>query len=302
MPELPEVETVRRTLLPYLPGRVIEEVEVRPSLRSQAVKSGLLVLLHPSPEEFAGRLRGQPFEALERHGKLLDFRLPDQHLLIHLGMTGQLTFRDPARADEPFNRHPKTGLERSLQHPVDQHTHISFRFTDGTHLHYRDIRKFGKWRLYRHGDPALAQEFAKLGPDPLTPTFTLNDFGARLKATQRAIKATLLDQAVVAGVGNIYADEALHRAGIHPLAHAQRLSRKSVAALFEAVRHVLELGLSNRGTSLSDYVDGEGRSGTNQEALRAYGRGGEPCLACGTTMLRIVVAQRTTTFCPKCQK
>ena len=305
MPELPEVETVRRSLLPYLPGRVIDEVEVRSSLCSQAAVGGMLVLVHPTPSEFTQRLRGQTFDSLGRHGKLLNFRLTGpraQHLLIHLGMTGQLTYRDPGRIDQPFQRHPKTGLQRSVQHPVDQHTHISFRFSDGTEMHYRDIRKFGKWRLYHEGDPALDAEFAKLGPDPLTPAFTLKGFGAALKGTGRAIKAVLLDQGVVAGVGNIYADEALHRAGIRPLSTSSALSRSRVQVLYEAVREVLELGLRNGGTSLSDYVDGEGRAGTNQEQLRAYGREHEPCCHCNTPMVRILVTQRSTTYCPKCQK
>lgn len=302
MPELPEVETVRRSLEPYLPGRRIETVEVRPSLTSTAVKSGMLVLGHPGPVEFARLLTGQRFEKLERHGKQLHFRLPGQSLLIHLGMTGQLTFRDPHREDQPFRRHATTGLQRTIQHPVDQHTHISLNFDDGTALHYRDIRKFGKWRLYPSDHPILLGEFAKLGPDPLTQAYTLGAFARELKGTQRAIKAVLLDQGVVAGVGNIYADEALFRAGIRPLTPAHRLGKARVKALYEAIREVLELGLKNGGTSLSDYVDGEGRPGTNQEQLQAYGRGGEPCLRCGRPLSRITVAQRTTTYCPHCQR
>jgi formamidopyrimidine-DNA glycosylase len=302
MPELPEVETVRRSLEPHILGRAIREVIVRPSLRSSAVKGGLLVLTNPSAGEFVSRLQGCAFAQLDRHGKQLVFRTGGQSLFIHLGMTGQLTFRDPRRADQAFVRHPKTGLERSLQHPVDEHTHISFLFEDGTEMHYRDIRKFGKFRLYYDGQPEVARELAKLGPDPLTPSFTVKHLAAELKATSRAIKSVLLDQEVVAGVGNIYADEALHRARIWPLTPADRLGPAKLRALHESVREVLLAGLAHGGTSLSDYVDGEGRAGTHQEQLRAYGREGLPCFNCQTAMVRIVVAQRATTFCPRCQQ
>ena len=287
MPELPEVETVRRSLEPHILGRMIRGVEVRPSLLSNAVKSGMLVLCYPGPEEFTARLRGQRFEKLERHGKQLSFRLPDQCLQIHLGMTGQLTFCDPS-----------CGLGSKF----DQHTHISFEFCDGTHMHYRDVRKFGKFRLFPADHPQLLTELARLGPDPLTPSFTGADFAQALRRTQRAVKAVLLDQAVVAGVGNIYADEALHLAGILPSTPAHQLGATRVSALFGAVREVLELALRHGGTTFSNYMDGEGRPGTNQEQLRAYGREGLPCLHCGTAMRRIMLAQRSTTYCPDCQR
>lgn len=293
MPELPEVETVRRSLLPYLPGRRIERFEIRDPF----------VLVRPSAEEFQRELQGATFERLERHGKQLIFHLQAQQplaLLIHLGMTGQLTFRDPQRSDVPFSRHAHTGLQRTLQHPVDKHTHLSFYFAEGRAAHYRDIRKFGKWRLVapRELDAILGE----LGPDPLTESWRLADFRGQVRASQRAIKAILLDQGVVAGVGNIYADEALFVAGIRPHTPGHKLSAARLGRLYQAVREVLQKGLEQGGTSLSDYVDGDGQPGRNQESLQAYGRYGLPCLQCGTVMGKTQVAQRTTTWCSRCQR
>ena len=290
MPELPEVETVRRSLEPHLPGRPIQEVVIRDAL----------VIKYPEPSGYE-RLKGQKFTRLERIGKLLILHLERDTLLVHLGMTGQLTFRDPDRQDTPFQRHNHTGLQRTLQHPVDKHTHVSIEFGDGTALHYRDIRKFGKWRLYPRHMVGKSPEVRRLGPDPLTEAFTPDYFRARLKATRRPIKAALLDQGLVAGVGNIYADEALFRAGIRPRRGAYRLSGRAVDNLHEAVRAVLEAGIENGGTTLRDFVDGSGEAGYNQESLLVYGRYGQACPGCGQPLRRAVVAQRTTTWCPQCQ-
>ena len=290
MPELPEVETVRRSLLPYLPGRRVERVEVRHSK----------VLLEPTPAEFCQRLGGLSFDRLERHGKLLIFRLPPLVLLIHLGMTGQLTFRDPSRSDRPFERHPQTGLERSLQHPVDRHTHITLEVGLGCAVHYRDVRKFGKWRLWP--EERLPEVLSALGPDPLSSDWNLEAFAARTKSSQRAIKAILLDQSVLAGVGNIYADEALFVAGIRPDKWGSKLSAKALEKLFEAIPQVLQKGLYYGGTSLSDYVDADGQKGSHQEKLLAYGRYGLACNNCGETLQKATIAQRTTTWCRRCQR
>jgi len=290
MPELPEVETVRRTLLPYLPGRRITKVEIRDPK----------VIVMPTPDRYPPLLEGQRFEALERIGKQLIFRLERHALLVHLGMTGQLTYRTPERDDEPFTRAPVTGLQRTLQHPVDKHTHITLELDDGTAVHYRDIRKFGKWRLVELWE--LPDELRGLGPDPLTEKYTWDEFYSALKATRRAVKAVLLDQGVLAGVGNIYADEALFLAGLRPERTAQKLSKSAARKLFEAVPEVLKKGLANRGTSFSDYRDAEGNKGSNQDELWAYGRYGLPCLKCGTALRRSDVAQRTSSWCPKCQR
>jgi formamidopyrimidine-DNA glycosylase len=290
VPELPEVETVRRSLLPYLPGRRIRSVEIRaPKL-----------VIYPTMEDLVERLPGQAFERLDRKGKLLIFHLSSDVLLVHLGMTGQLTVRDPGRADQAFDRHPTTGLQRSFQHPVDQHTHINIGLDDLS-LHYRDIRKFGKWRLYRPEDPALQAFVDALGPDPTTEHYVPDRFLKTVKSSKRAIKAVILDQSVVAGVGNIYADEALFAAGIRPHRLAFRLAKKRIIRLHEAIREVLSKGIENGGTSFSDYVNAEGQKGTNQETLLVYGRYGKPCYVCGTILERSDVAQRTSTWCPICQ-
>lgn len=292
MPELPEVETVRLSLLPFLPGRTVSEVVVHHPK----------VLVEPTPDDFVRRLTGRTFHALERLGKQLVFGLGEETLLVHLGMTGQLTFRDPGRADTPFERHPATGLQRALQHPPDKHTHISLGFEDGCAVHYRDIRKFGKWRLLRSDSARLPELLARLGPDPLTTAWQESRFVERIRATQRPVKAALLDQMVAAGVGNIYADEALFLAGIRPEVRGARLSRPRLRKLFAAVPEVLQQGLRNKGTSFSDYVDAEGNKGSNQDALLVYGRAGLPCFRCGSVLRKSTVAQRTSVWCPVCQK
>lgn len=285
MPELPEVETVRRSLLPYLPGARVQQVIIRHPK----------VVLTPLP------LEGDRFSLLERHGKLLMLGLESgRTLLVHLGMTGQLTYRDPRRDDRPFQRHPTTGLQRTLQHEVDAHTHVSLDLEGGGALHYRDIRKFGKLRL---ADSAQRQaQLARMGPDPLTDAWKWERFLGQVKKTHRPIKAVLLDQAVAAGVGNIYADEALFLAGIRPSSRGHRLGAARLKKLFEAVPQVLQQGIHYGGTTLSDYLDAEGNPGSNQEQLWAYGRYGQPCRRCGTTVERSTVAQRTSSWCPGCQR
>jgi formamidopyrimidine-DNA glycosylase len=302
MPELPEVETVRRSLEPYVIERRIAEVEARETLQGT---HGYRVLQSITPFQLAKGLAGMSFRALRRKGKLLVAELTTSQkpeplfLHIHLGMTGQLTFRDPARQDQPFTRHPKTGLQRSWQHPVDQHTHIVVTFQDQCQLLYRDIRKFGRWSLL---DSATSESaLHQLGPDPLTQDWTLAGFSTQLERSNRPVKALLLDQSLLAGVGNIYADEALFQARVHPTTPGRCLEESQIAAIYRAVRGVLQLGVDHGGTSLSDYVDADGNPGRNQERLQCYGRYGESCYDCQSTLERMVVAQRTTTFCPKCQ-
>lgn len=292
MPELPEVETIRRGLEQSVPGRRISRVEVRCDR----------VLLKPDAATFARLLTGQAFARPERHGKFLILPLERNTLLVHLGMTGQVTVRDPMKPDEPFERQPVTGLQRTSQHAIDAHTHIVLDFDDGLQLMYRDIRKFGKWRLYRPEELPTAPELSRLGPDPLTSAYRLEDFREQLKRTRRAVKAALLDQGLVAGVGNIYADEALFRARIRPSRRGETLTRAEIGRLFEAVKHVLELGIQNRGTTFSNYRDARGASGSNQNSLQAYGRYGESCYVCGAELQRSTVAQRTTTWCRNCQR
>lgn len=290
MPELPEVETVRRSLLDHVPGQRIRAVEVRDPY----------VLRGQSPMEF-GRLEGQTFQALERHGKLLFFPLQEGSLIVHLGMTGQLTIRLPSRPDQSFVRHHKTGLERTLQHPPDKHTHITLWLESGAALHYRDIRKFGRVFTIPEAERAEVVTRFGLGVDPLSADYSRAYLARRLVARRSPIKAALLDQSVLAGLGNIYVDEALFLAGIRPGRGAYRVRGKSLNRLAEAIPQVLQKGIEAGGTTLRDFVSGTGQAGYNQEGLVAYGRYGEPCLVCGQTLRRGLFAGRTTTWCANCQ-
>lgn len=292
MPELPEVETVRRSLLDYLPGRTVEQVEVRDPyvLRGQPV------------DEFRQFLIGQTFGRLERHGKLLFFPMMGGSLIVHLGMTGQLTIRVPERSDTPFVRQKHTGLERALQHEPDKHTHISLLLDGGLALHYRDIRKFGRVFIIAETERAAVVARFKLGIDPLSEAYNLELLAKGLKARKAPIKAALLDQSLLAGLGNIYVDEALFLAGVRPGRGAYRVRGQALERLARAIPAVLHKGVLAGGTTLRDFVSGTGEAGYNQEGLAAYGRYGEPCLACGQPLRRGSFAGRTTTWCPNCQR
>ena len=278
MPELPEVETIRRGLERHLPGRTIRRAEVRtPRL-----------VVRPDPESFALELAGQTFRCPRRVGKRLILDLETVTVLVHLGMTGQLTFRPPARPDEE---------------PVaDPHVHLVLHLVDGSSVCYRDVRKFGRWLLHPRDEVAGCPELAGLGPDPLTPAFTLEGLAERLARTSRALKAVLLDQSVVAGLGNIYVDEVLHRAGLRPTRRASGLAAREVRRLYEALPRLLQEAVENRGTTFSDYRDADGERGHHAATLRVYGRHGQPCPACGGVLRKTTVAGRTSSWCPKCQR
>ena len=291
MPELPEVETVRRSLLPHLPGRRIVAVEV----------GDPFVLRGQPPEDFKQALLGQLFNELGRHGKLMFFPFPDASLVVHLGMTGQLTVRLPHRPDRDFHRHAVTGLQRSLQHPPDKHTHISLALDDGAVVHYRDIRKFGRVFSLPITDRAEIVSRFKLGIDPLSEAYNREVLAHGLRHRRSPIKAVLLDQSFLAGLGNIYVDEALFRSGIRPGRGAYRVRGAALDRLAEAIPEVLLQGVAAGGTTLRDFVSGTGETGYNQEGLLAYGRYGKPCLQCGQILRRGTFAGRTTTWCPNCQ-
>ncbi len=280
MPELPEVETIRRGLERHLPGRRIRRAEVRaPQL-----------IARPDWESFVVALAGQSFGSPRRVGKLLLLELDSGTLMVHLGMTGRLVFQDPSNGSEEG---------RGLSTP---HTHIVLHHADGTRLCYSDVRKFGRWRLYAHHEVPSCPELAALGPDPLTSGFALESFESAIRRTTRQIKAVLLDQSVVAGLGNIYVDETLHRCGLRPGRRANKLSVREIRRLFEAIPVVLEEALENRGTTFSDYRDAEGQRGQNASALRVYGRHGQPCPGCGQKLRRTTVAGRTSSWCAECQR
>jgi formamidopyrimidine-DNA glycosylase len=272
MPELPEVETVRRRLLPHLAGRVLSEIEILDHR-----------LTDPEPPAvIASRLEGVRVEMLGRRGKYLIVQLDDgAALLVHLRMTGNLLWLES----------PPEAAPRFLR--------AQARLDDGSYLAYTDARRFGTWRIAEDG--AAAWLAGKLGPEPLDG-WTAGDMARSFAGRRAPVKAALLDQRVVAGVGNIYADEALWAARIHPAAPAGRLSRARVTRLHGAVIAALEAGIEAQGASIRDFRTPDGGYGSAQESFRAYGRGGEPCERCGTVMRRTVLAQRGTSYCPHCQR
>ncbi|WP_029214963.1 bifunctional DNA-formamidopyrimidine glycosylase/DNA-(apurinic or apyrimidinic site) lyase [Kallotenue papyrolyticum] len=272
MPELPEVETVRRSLLPALVGRRILEVTRCAWPRTIAA---------PAPELFCTRLRDRAILDVARRAKYVIIHLDgDEALVVHLRMTGRLTLVAPDATP-------------------DQHTHVALRLDDERQLFFRDPRKFGRiWLLDRDG---LARLDGQLGPEPLDETLTAAAFRALLRRRTGRLKPLLLDQRLIAGLGNIYADEALWQARLHPLQSVAQLSDEQIDALYAAVRDVLQRSIANRGTTFADYRDAWGLRGDNQSALNVYGRAGQPCPRCGTPIARLVVAQRGTHICPVCQ-
>lgn len=274
MPELPEVETVRRNLDRLVKGSVVNNVEL-------GEFTGCIA--HPSPNEFCVRLQGRRIVDTGRRGKNLLLILDSQDVLaIHLRMTGDLTVVDPSE-------------------PRAKHHHLTFSLEDGRELRFSDTRKFGRLRLLT---AAEFEEFSEtVGPEPLDDHLTDKQFYAMLQGRKRAIKPLIMDQGFLAGVGNIYADESLYLARVHPLRAGNSLSRKEARNLLGAIRDVLASALSRGGTTIRDYRNGLGEHGGNQEYLRIYQLGeGDPCPRCGSEIRKIVVGQRGTRFCPKCQR
>jgi len=293
MPELPEVETTRRGLAPHVDGLCILRAELK-----------LPKLLKASPARGLRAAEGRCILGLRRRAKHLWLDLEGGlTLCVHLGMSGQLTWWDPARQDSPgFMRHKRTGLQKSAgQHAPDKHTHLLLHLEGGGRVQYRDPRQFGALRLLATEALERTAPFAGLGPEPLAPDFTAASLLKALKARRSPLKALLLDQHLLAGVGNIYADEALHAAGLHPLRKGASLRPEEASALWKSLRRVLRQGIRLGGSSISDYVNAEGKRGGNQEQLKAYGRAGLPCHHCGALLERILVVQRSTVYCPHCQ-
>ncbi len=291
MPELPEVEVTRRAVLPHLVNRRI----------SRVTTTGPSYFFLTPPATLARRLVGRHVVTLERHGKYLLATLDDEtRLLLHLGMTGQL-FVSGSRSVRLLSSEKRATLDPAVQPAFrpDAHTHLALRFADGPpDLYFRDVRKFGKCALLPRGgdDPRLK----KLGVDALGVTPA-----ALFEATRKrriAIKSLLLDQSIIAGVGNIYADEALFFAGVRPTRRAATLDQKTCAALARAVRRVLERAIRRGGSSIDDFVRPDGSDGSYQLERRVYARTGEPCRRCKTPIRRVVIGQRSAHFCPECQR
>lgn len=271
MPELPEVETIRRDLEPLVVGRRIVTVEVDPAT---------LHLLAGIPMDgLTSQLEGRTIVSAGRRGKYLLFGLDDgRTFVVHLRMTGRLLWRNH---DDPEEKYQRARLV----------------FDDGHDLRWGDLRKFGTWRIFDSVDEVTK----KLGPEPIDADFTFPQFAATVKNRTAPIKAVLLDQRRMAGLGNIYVDEALYEARVRPDTPANLVSTPALKRLWASSRAVLERGIANRGASFSDYVDGQGNSGSQQMHVQVFRRTGKPCYVCGSIIERIVVGGRSTHFCPKCQ-
>ena len=270
MPELPEVETIRRDLAPSLRGARIEAVSIAPGAEG--------IVQAPPAASFEAALRGRRIAEIDRRGKYLIFRFDTGGaLIVHLGMTGALLLR---RAGDP----------------PDPYTRAVFALDGGRELRFSDLRKFGN--LWFVDEPV--QVVGKLGPEPLQG-LTASQLGAICARRSAPVKAVLLDQEAIAGIGNIYADESLFRAGIHPLRPANSLRRAELERLAAAIPETLEEAMAHRGSSYRDYRDAEGREGTHQFYVRVFRRTGQPCFVCGTPIQRVKLAGRGTHFCPRCQ-
>lgn len=274
MPELPEVETIVRELNESdLIGRKISSAEV----------FWERTIAFPSLPEFCSQIRGLVIKGISRRGKFIVFTFDHKALLIHLRMTGKLSFSKQAKR-------------------LSSHERVRLGLNDGRFLHYEDQRKFGKWYLL--ADPKT--KFDKLGIEPLSKEFTLQTLQELLVKSAQPIKAFLLNQRYIVGIGNIYADEALWEAKIHPLRKPRSLSLTETKALWKAIKHVLKLGVINQGTSLgskmANYYSVNRRSGNNQNHLKVFRQDGLLCPRCQTTIIKTVVAQRGTHLCPNCQQ
>ncbi|WCK55522.1 DNA-formamidopyrimidine glycosylase [Aneurinibacillus sp. Ricciae_BoGa-3] len=273
MPELPEVETIRRTLNRLVAGKTIESVTV-----------GLPRLIKEPDDsmEFSSRLSGQTIHGIGRRGKFLIFELDDDVLVSHLRMEGRY------------------GLYQAGE-PVEKHTHVIFHFTDGTQLRYRDVRTFGTMHLFAKGREESGPPLYKLGPEPLDASFTAKVLKQSMIHRTSKIKPLLLNQEILVGLGNIYVDEALFRARLHPEKTPEELSDSDWERLYHAIVEVLRESISLGGSSIKSYVNGQGETGQFQHTLQVYGRKGEPCVVCGTPIEKSVVGGRGTHICPVCQ-
>ncbi len=295
MPELPEVETVARDLQRQVAGATITGVAV----------TWDRTIRHPQPpERFVEEVRGATIRRVTRRAKTVLMHLEDGRVLtVALRMTGALLVRQAEAAPDPYAR-------------------VVFQLADGRELRYRDMRKFGRIGLWPggglrsvgggrgarsrrvaegRGRYRIGEVFSGHGPEPLARGFTAGRLAERLQGRSAKLKTLLLDQSFIAGVGNIYADEALWRARLHPLRGADTLDEADVRRLHRSLRQVLREGIANRGSSFSDYVGADGEPGANAERLAVYRRTDRPCYRCGRPISRIVVGQRSTHFCPHCQ-
>lgn len=273
MPELPEVETVRRTLNQLVVGKKVERVSVR-------LKR--IIQRPDDTEAFALLLEGQTLEAVERRGKFLRFQFEHYTMVSHLRMEGRY------------------GLY-GANDPLETHTHVVFHFTDGSELRYKDVRQFGTMHIFSRDEDLVSLPLSKLGLEPLDEAFTLKTFRETISRRTTKIKPLLLNQEYIVGIGNIYVDEALYTAGIHPERPANTLTAKELEKLHGAVVGTLSEAVAAGGSSIKSYVNGQGQAGQFQHRLQMYGREDQACYTCGQAIVKTVVAGRGTHYCPRCQ-
>ena len=287
MPELPEVETVVRQLEPEVEGHRIERLEVLDPRWSRPIP----------PEQLGEKVGGSTIERLGRRGKYILMHLEGERTLVmHLRMTGNLILREGEEMLDPSEGRRLYESERSTE---ERHLRARFVLDDGRELWFTDPRRFGEAFLIE--EARLEERFAKLGIEPFAPEFTAHALGEMAAGRKAPLKSFLLDQSGIAGVGNIYADEALFRAELHPLSPAGSMKPEHLEALRDAVVAALEVGIDAGGSSIDDYRDARGEKGAMQDEFLVHTREGEECLRCGGTIIRIVVGGRSTYFCPGCQ-
>lgn len=277
MPELPEVESLRRILARTAVGRTIERVRIAEPRLRRTVAHG-----------FAAGVEGRRILRLGRRAKYLIIELSDgAAMLVHLGMSGSLTHR---------------GIDFDATEFAARHDHLEFALDDRTRLVYNDPRRFGLIRLVPRGELPSTPELAGLGPEPLSAAFNAEYLARIARGRRAAIKNLIMDQRVVAGIGNIYASEILFRAGVRPTRRAARVTRKELERIVAASAPILRAAISSRGTTFRNYRDAEGQPGRFAPRLMAYGREGKPCHVCGSLIRNVVVGQRASFFCPRCQR
>lgn len=273
MPEMPEVEQVRKTLLPHIKGKTIKNIEIN---LARLIK-------YPSPEKFIAGLTGKTILDVGRRGKYLVLKTGEnQKLIVHLRMTGSLIAQDADKPEPPYAK-------------------IKFELTDGVTMWFCDIRTFGTLYLVTNND-AYIEGYETLGPEPLSEDFTADYMRPVIAKSRKPIKTLILEQTFIAGLGNIYADECLALSGILPMRTANTLTDEEIDRLHDAINKVIAQGIANRGTTFRDYKDGEGNKGDNQNHLLVYGRKGLCCKMCGGELLGTKVGGRGTTYCLHCQK
>jgi len=274
MPELPEVETVRRILEPQLAGRRIENVQINHSK----------IIAYPEAGAFAQRLTGQTVTKLSRRGKYLTLQLAaGDRLRLHLRMTGQL-------------------LVMPAEEPVEKHTHLILSLSDGNQLRYIDVRRFGRFWLFGKEETDRLSGQEKLGPEPSDPALTAAYLQSKLGKRKAAVKEMLLDQTIVAGIGNIYADEILFAAGIYPAAPCCELADADWERLAGEIPQMIAWGIDRNRTTPEEYLRGKGREYRNIPDLRVYGRAGQPCRVCQSTIGKLTLGGRSSCYCPHCQQ